>query len=333
MMNKRKAYLCLLVIIIAIASGTIGFVVGKKMNTQVVSATQSVRENNDKYQFIHPLLAVNRSDISTPSPAYLSLMNKVQDYISTEKSTGGLSDASVYFIDYRKNGGSFALNEADPYAPASMLKVVIMIGYLKEADTDEAVLSNTYVYTADVSRASSGIPFEAPSSLVVGKSYTVDDLVHRMIVDSDNGAMNLLLSHIDDAYLSQVYSDLGLHGPLADGTQYTISAKDYSLFFRILYNSTYLSRENSEQALVLLSEASFQDGLVAGIPKGVPIAHKFGEHINGVGSTIDSIELHDCGYVYPSDAPYLICVMTKSKTLNESEKVISNISKMIYNGR
>ena len=333
MKTKRKAYPYLLLIAVAAVAGTGGFVVGKNLNTRSLSTTQSIRENNNKYEFIHPLLAVTRSDMDVPSPTYTGLLKKVQDYISQEKSTDGLSDASVYFTDYKKNGGSFALNVDDAYAPASMLKVVIMIGYLKEADSDDAVLSNSYVYNAQVSNLSDDVPFEAPSALVVGASYTVDDLIHKMIIDSDNGAMNLLLAHIDDAYLSQVYSDLGLRGPSADGTQYTISAKDYSLFFRILYNSTYLSRENSELALSLLSQSTFHDGLVAGVPAGIPVAHKFGEHINGTADNINSVELHDCGFVYPSDAPYLLCVMTKSSTLGESEKVISNISKIIYNGR
>ena len=332
--SRKKIIRVLLVVFAIIAAGGIGFFVGTKNIPQTAASnTQSVRENDVTYKFIHPLLAVERSNLETPSSGYSALQKSVQNYINSEKATGQLLDASVYFTDYKQGGGSFALNENDPYAPASMLKVVIMIGYLKESDSDPSILSDMYVYNSSLADNLEDIPFESTSTLIIGQSYSVNDLIHSMIINSDNGAMNVLLAHIDDSYLSQVYTELGLSGPTGDGATYTISAKDYSLFFRILYNATYLSKQSSELALSLLSQATFANGLVAGVPPGTVVAHKFGEHVNGDLDHVDSIELHDCGYIYASDAPYLLCVMTKSKTLDESEKVISNISKIIYNGR
>ena len=319
--------------LVIIVSGVLGFAIGRKTVPKNVSTTQSIREDSGDYKFIHPLLAVNRTDLATPSPGYSKLAGTVQNFIDTEKATGLLTNASVYFADYKTNGGSFAINADDQYAPASMLKVVVMIGFLKESDSDSNIFSKTLVYNENLQHSIADIPFESPSLLVVGQSYTVEDLIHRMIVDSDNGAMYLLLDNISDSYLSQVYTDLGLHGPTADNPNYTISANDYSLFLRILYNATYLSHDSSEMALSYLSQATFKDGLVAGLPAGTIVAHKYGEHVNGTEDQVQSVELHDCGFVYPSDAPYLLCVMTKSTTLDESEKVISNISKIIYNGR
>lgn len=331
----KKSYIITLCILNAVVFGFVGFMFGKetKSAAAISVATQAIRENNDTYKFIHPLLAVGRIDPSVPSPGYSNLLKSVQQYIDSEKSNSQLLDASVYFSDYKKGGGLFAINENQPYAPASMLKVVVMIGFLKESDSDNSILSKTLIYNSSLQHSIEDIQFESPSLLVVGQSYTVEDLIHRMIVDSDNGAMYLLLNNISDSYLSDVYTNLGLHGPTSDNPNYTISANDYSLFLRILYNATYLSRGSSEKALSYLSQATFKDGLVAGVPAGVVVAHKYGEHINGTLNNIDSVELHDCGYVYASNAPYLLCVMTKSKTIDESEKVISNISKIIYNGR
>ncbi len=331
-MKKHHVVICWIVIVCV--AGIVGFLLGRRYAPVVVSTTQSLRENNDKYTFIHPLLVSGRVDIDTPSPQYVGLSKSVANFVQSEKSSGLLTDASVYFVDYKAGGGgSFALNENDKYAPASMLKVVVMIGYLKESDDDKSAMNESFVYDSTLARSLEDIPFESPSLLKIGKSYTVEDLIRRMIIDSDNGAMNVLLSHIDDSYLSQVYSDLGLAGPTDSGNTYTISAKDYALFFRILYNATYLSRGSSEKALALLSQATFKDGLVAGLPTGTLVAHKYGEHIVSTSGGIDSVELHDCGYVYASDAPYLLCVMTKSKTLLESEKVISGVSRIIYNRR
>ena len=248
--------------------------------------------------------------------------------IARDKKSGTLSDASVYFINYGKSG-SFAINQNAPYYPASLLKVIIMVAYLKEADANPAVMQQQFTYTQAIAQVET-IPYEAPSELTVGISYTAQQLVDKMIIDSDNGAMGTLLANIPDAKIEQVFSDLGIPGPTGDGSTYEISANDYSLFFRVLYNATYLSRASSEEALSLLSQATFKDGLVSGMPAGTLVAHKFGEHVTGTGADITSVELHDCGIVYVPNGPYLLCVMTKGPTLGNLETAIAGISKLVY---
>jgi beta-lactamase class A len=129
--------------------------------------------------------------------------------------------------------------------------------------------------------------------------------------------------------LNQVYTDLGLTPP-GDNASYTISAKDYSLFFRVLYNATYLNDTDSEKALSILSQVTFASGLVAGLPSGTVVAHKYGEYVNGNNDHVDSIELHDCGIIYSKKSPYLLCVMTKGQNLNGLQDVIASISKLVY---
>ncbi|MFS6553880.1 serine hydrolase, partial [Staphylococcus aureus] len=135
------------------------------------------------------------------------------------------------------------------------------------------------VYNEAVKKNYETIPFETPSSLKNGTAYKVSTLLEKMIVDSDNGAKDLLLENMSDEYLTGIYTDLGLVAPADDGS-YLISAKSYSLFLRILYNASYLNNENSEFALKLLSQATFKNGLVKDLPEGTIVAHKFGEHIN-----------------------------------------------------
>lgn len=331
--EKRRYPKIFLFFLLILTAGFLGFLLGRISKPVYAVRTQSVRENTSDYKFIHPLLVVNSADNSVLSSTYKTLENNILSFIQIEKNNGSLLDTSVYFIDYKKNGGLISINADEKYPPASMLKVVIMIGYMKEADSNPEIMNQKLVYNTTLANELRDTPFDAPSTLVVGQSYTIKDLIQKMIVSSDNGAMNLLLNNIDDSYLSEVYKELGLQGPDNEGSDYMISAHDYSLFFRVLYNATYLSRNSSEEALSLLSQATFKDGLVSGVPQGIVVAHKFGEHINGSLDNVSSVELHDCGYVYASDAPYFLCVMTRSANLNESEKVISTISKMVYNAR
>ena len=41
-------------------------------------------------------------------------------------------------------------------------------------------------------------------------------------------------------------------------------------------------------------------------------------------------QLHDCGIVYYSNHPYLLCVMTKDKTIENLADAIKDISHLVY---
>jgi beta-lactamase class A len=168
--------------------------------------------------------------------------------------------------------------------------------------------------------------------LEIGKAYSVEDLVSIMLMNSDNGAKNLLLTLTDRNYIKQLFSIVSLVNPETTKAL-TISSREYALFFRVLYGSSYLNEEHSERILSLLSQSTFKDGLVAGLPEGTPVAHKFGTY--EFDETIDgkvrsAQQLHDCGVVYHKENPYIFCLMTKGKDTNTLFKVISHVSKLVY---
>ena len=323
---KKGAYIFLTIMGIAI-----GFILGycfKK--TTVISNTYSIRDQTTGYSFIKPLLAVETTT-DIPSAVYLPLYNNVQSFIKKQSSLG--DDTSVYFIDYGQ-GGRFVINENDLYDPASLMKVVVMIAYFKKAETDPGILNQQMVFQANMQAALDDIQFSAPSTLVVGQSYAVSDLINDMIENSDNGAMSILISNIGYSYLSQIYSALGFKGPTATDVNYKISASDYSLFFRVLYNATYLSDDYSEEALSILGKATFNQGITEPLPKGTVVAHKFGVRVYSTPDTSNNssaLELHDCGIVYLPNNPYFLCVMTHGSSLGALETRIQGISSLVYN--
>ena len=161
-----------------------------------------------------------------------------------------------------------------------------------------------------------------------------------MIKDSDNNALSILSSNllIDVDALKAVYQDLEVPFLADPANQQNpekfdfMTTNNFSYFFRALYNGTYLDREYSEKALQILSDVDFKDGLVAGIPNGISISHKFGlESVAPNGFVITSRELHDCGIIYYPQTPYLLCVMTKSdSSIPSMETAIKNISSFVY---
>jgi beta-lactamase class A len=148
-----------------------------------------------------------------------------------------------------------------------------------------------------------------------------------MIEYSDNVSSLILEESVNPRDLRKTYDELGVPDPyyLNDQSGYMISTELYSSFFRILFNASYLSRENSEKALGYLSKTDYNKGLVAGVPPKITVAHKFGlRKINGIK------QLHDCGIVYYPEHPYLLCVMTSGPVPEYLDATIAEISGFIY---
>jgi beta-lactamase class A len=154
-----------------------------------------------------------------------------------------------------------------------------------------------------------------------------------MIGQSDNNAAELLYDNLDTDFLNQVFSDVGLDFPPNKADVSFMTVKDYSYFFRLLYNSTYLIRPYSEEALKYLAESDFPQGIESGVPADTAVANKFGERTvygDSSNTTIVDRELHDCGIIYYPEHPYLLCVMTRGKDFDQLTSVIDQIAKMSW---
>lgn len=297
-------------------------VLQKKLNS-----IHPLRSNNSGYKLIDPLLAYIIPS-SEQEVQMASLKNNISKFISTKEDGNNISSVSVFFYDLNR-GRWRGADQNSQYNPASMLKVVVMVAYLKESEVHPDVLKKYLVYTEAIDNFIKQNPFNTPSDLKIGDGYTTDDLINKMIIDSDNGAEFLLLDNINQTYLDSIYNALNIENPNGKN-DFTISPRAYSLFLRILYSSTYLNQANSEKALDILSKASFNDGLVALLPKEIVIAHKYGEYIVQQNNMPEQIELHDCGIIYYPKNPYLLCIMTKGKDLNSLKFIIQNISSLVY---
>lgn len=276
------------------------------------------------YKLINPLLdceIFQDGDFDELDP----FIHKVQTLIDEKKKQGKLTDAAVYFRDLN-NGPWFGVNIRDQFAPVSLLKVPLMIGWLKQAETRPQLLRRKIRYKPSMKDRIPGQTIDPERMLVPGKTYTVEELLRRMIAYSDNHAADLLFSHMDQDWFLQTHRDLGLMVPYTDKPIDYITVKAYSSFFRILFNASYLSRDMSEKALDLLTQSDFKDGLVAGVPAGTLVAHKFGELLLNEGLS----QLHDCGIVYYPRHPYVLSVMTRGPDSKELKATIAEISRLIY---
>lgn len=300
---------------------------GKGMLASALDIIRPIRENDPSYKFINPLLAYIIPSAESQDQ-FKVLKNSMLRLIDSEKKSGNVTDVSV-FLSNLDEGRWIGVNEDQKYTPASMLKVVIMVAYFREKEKEPDILSKTLTYSGDLDQLLRSDIFNAQSQLTVGQSYSVERLINTMIIDSDNGAELLLLGNVKDSYLNGIYNVLGIENP-ENSSHFTISPRTYSLFFRMLYSATYLRKGNSEKVLDILSQTTFKDGLVVGVPASTTVAHKFGEYVDSQNNKIKSIELHDCGIIYRQGNPYFLCIMTKGNDLDRLKFMVKNISSLVY---
>jgi beta-lactamase class A len=280
------------------------------------------------YIFINPLLECEMDD-SIISSKYIPFEDKtkkqIQEYIS--KNTN-LKDVSVYFRSLN-NGPWFGINEQQEFSPASLLKVPLAMAYYKKSESEQGLLEKKIVFS-DMGPQETYQNLKPSRSLQQGNEYTVDELIEMMLVYSDNNAMRLLMSNMNESDLGKVYADLGVDSPNVKKPENFMSVKQYASFFRILYNASYLEKDDSEKILKLLSDVEYREGIVAGVPENIKVSHKFGER---EFATADGYmkQLHDCGIIYYPQQPYLLCVMTRGRDFGDLSEGIHNVSNIVYN--
>jgi beta-lactamase class A len=322
----RRSY-GIIFLVTGILFGLTGLLIGSRLYPQKSTETNPDTSCNTIYEHIDSELRCNNTHFAISKVSYLELRTKITNYIKQLQQEKTIDNAAVYFRDL-KDGPTFGINAYENYVPASLLKVPLLVTILRMSENDPKLLAETRVYGS-----SDPIPpqtFLPKDVLITGQEYTIDELLTQMITNSDNTAYLVIFNYLKEYRLTNelldTYHDLGLILP-QERLDASLTVKNYSSLFRILYSSAYLSRSNSEKALALLAKSTYKDALVAGIPEHIEVAHKFGERFDENGPLK---ELHDCGIVYFPENPYSLCVMTRGTDFAKLTTTIKTISKLVY---
>jgi len=268
---------------------------------------------DSQWQFLNPYAKENNISLK-----------KIEEFKSTiDKSLQGLDiQTAVYFRDLN-NGPWFSINGNLRFDGGSLLKIPVLIAYYKNAENNPELLDKKIKYQ-EKNTLVSDPDFE--KTLILGKTYTIRELLKIMITKSDNTSLALLSEYYEKENIQPSLTETELYlGILSEIG--TINVIEYSGLLRILYNSEYLSANSSNQALDLMTKATFTEGLTKYLPEDVLVAHKYG--VRTYPKTNEK-QLHNCGIVYKNSSPYILCVMTKGKDLKKQAELIASISQKVY---
>lgn len=289
----------------------------------------NIREKNNTYTFTNPLLECSDLD-NVSDKKIINLKIAISKLIDAKKIDNSVSTAAIYFRDLN-NGPWLGIDEQEYFTPGSLLKVPLMMSIMKVAEYNPQILENKILFDGQKINVPQLIP--PTHELKPDTSYSVRTLLNFMLQESNNDATVLLAKTINSKQIQDTYTELGIEPPEL-GNDYRVKVKTYASFFRILFNASYLTRNSSEETLRILANSTFKDGLEAGVPKGIKVAHKFGERIikyaNDTDESNTEEQLHDCGIIYHPQTPYVLCIMTRGKDIKNLMSVIKDISSLVY---
>ncbi|HEX6183382.1 MAG TPA: serine hydrolase [Pyrinomonadaceae bacterium] len=283
------------------------------------------------------LLLPAASGAAQSRPPRSALEAKVRELIAAS----GAETVGVAFRD-PESGGELFINPRASFHAASTMKVPVMLEVYRQARAGLLPLDSRLPVRNEFKSIADGSPFSvAPEDdseqtlyKKVGGTETVRELVRLMVTESSNLATNILIERVTPARVRDLCRRLGardmrvLRGvedgkAFARGMNNTTTARDLFLLLRAVAEGRAVSGRASREAADVLAAQKFKEGIPAGLPAGLRVAHKTG--------SITGIE-HDAGIIYPPGRkPYVLVVLVRGvKEPARAHRLIADISRAVY---
>lgn len=284
-------------------------------HTSKSDASPTSRESLGTYPFLaNRLFAENKNDVFVN---FMPLREAIREYIGKQQER-----ISLYF-EYLPSGSSIGVNDTTEYQMASLAKVpTIMAIYDK---IRKGALSKEQVLTLEARHINKkyGTFWEK----AVGTKITLKEAVEKTLIESDNTTHEMLYDLLTADDKARILQQLDIRIEL-DGKELNsfVSAKSYASILKSLYLASYLTQDDSNEILAVLSKSAFGGGIVAGIDSEVLVAHKTGTLERPDDTDIEN----DCGIVYVPKRPYILCVLASGEDAKKIDAHMTMLSRIIY---
>lgn len=286
--------------------------------TNIVLMTQSLSSSAEKQaadRKDYPLLS-RRIYLDSPNDV---LINFVSLRKSLESQLAEVSANKSFYFEYLPGGTSIRIGSDNELVAASLIKVPLAMNLYKAAELGRIDLDKPVaIQQTDLDQGYGDLWQKG-----AGYQLTLREATKLMLQDSDNTAMHMIFNAANGILQEseQSLSQLDVEQTLHDGRA-VITAESYGSVLRSLYLSSYLSKDNSQELLEVLSGSKETRRLTASLPQTVTVAHK-----NGVYNAAWSES--DCGIVYIPKRPYILCIMIGLPE-DQSNALIAKLSKEVY---
>jgi beta-lactamase class A len=249
------------------------------------------------------------------------------------------ADVAVYFrtLDGR---AQWSVRSDDLFHAASTMKIPVMIELFHQVQEGKVKLTDTLLVKNEFHSIVDGSPYVLNASddsegelyKAEGQKRTLRELCELMITVSSNLATNLLIEKLDVENIRAEVHTLGADGmnvkrgvednrAFQNGLNNTTTASGLGMLLQAIAEGKAVDAASSNEMVAILEWQKFNEGIPAGLPKGIPVAHKTGE--------ITKIH-HDAAIVF-AKRPFILVILVRGLTeKKDSAALMADVSKSLY---
>jgi beta-lactamase class A len=205
-------------------------------------------------------------------------------------------DGYAFVVKDLSTGRGATHNADKNFYAASLFKLFVMYEAFKQQASgsvnwrDELLMTPYY--------ESQGL---GPRETALCQVLTVSEAMQAMMRISDNAAAHLLLDLVGPGNVNQSLQALGILDSGFYSDELPSTASDVALLLEAIANGEAVSEPASAEMVELMALELIDNGLRAGVPPRVNVAHKTGKWTGAA---------HDAGIVLAESGPYLFVAMS-----------------------
>jgi len=226
------------------------------------------------------------------------------------------------------------------YHAASTMKVPVLIELYRQARAhalsldDQIPIVNEFHSIVDGSPYKLDVRADSDAEIYkhVGGRMSYRDLAEAMITVSSNFAANLIIEKLGARAIQSTVEALGASGvrvlrgveddkAFQKGLNNTTTARGLLVLMEKIARGEAVDKAASDEMSAILKRQTFKDRIPAGLPPGVPVAHKTGE--------ITRIQ-HDAAIVY-AERPFVLVILVRGlQDPKQGAALAAGITRVLY---
>ncbi|MEK6556888.1 MAG: serine hydrolase [Candidatus Margulisiibacteriota bacterium] len=226
-------------------------------------------------------------------------------------------------------GETFSVNGRQPFNPASVIKIPVMVEAFHQIDEGELSMDDLLTL-----RFHNKIPGAGSIQYArEGSRFTVRKLVEEMITNSDNTATNMLIEKLGMYSINAYMNKIGMRRTVIKdptmlckkpGRFNLTTPEDMLLVMDKIYRGQVISQKASAEMLEIMKRQHHKWGIARFLPRDVIIANKTG--------SLDFVR-NDVGIIM-GERPYILSIFCRNLPSNHFGSVlVGAMSKVIYERR
>jgi beta-lactamase class A len=207
-------------------------------------------------------------------------------------------DGYAFVVKDLSTGRGATHNADKNFYAASLFKLFVMYEVFRQQASGSVTWQDELLMTPYYESQGLG-----PRETALCQVLTVSEAMQAMMRISDNSAAHLLQDLVGPANVNQSLQALGILDSGLYSVELPSTASDVALLLEAIANGEAISEAASAEMVELMASELIDNGLRAGVPPRVKVAHKTGKWSGAA---------HDAGIVFAESGPYLFVAMSEA---------------------